>query len=334
MHRCRPEFKPWFCALLIAAAWPVVAQQSVVFTKPTDLPTDKANDFMGDAHKTSGTFNAPSPFFSSGKPQADYDILPGVRPPHTPSPAEIKQWQKSSDERQNWTLMTPEQILNLPTPEKILGLPDPNHEENLSIEEKYIRRQERQRSFSATNALRHSEDFLKQDDNPFQTKNIAQQQLQDDRRAGTLSTSRYGLGPAVTAPPITDAGRDPDSIWHSAFNVMPAVPKPDPIQVAAMERFRAMMEPPVVAKPAVVSSFSTPAPVVDHNMQAMPAYNPAGHSFSSLENNSGRPIGINPLPTITGERPSDNLPQPKPLVKLPPWMTDGPQAGTPPRSKF
>lgn len=326
--------KPWFCALLLAAAWPVAAQQSpVVFSKPGDLPTDKANDFMGTDHKGAGGSAAPSPIVSS-KPRADFDVLPGAQPPRIPSPAEVKQWQKSEDERKNWTLMTPYEILKIPTPQQILGLPDPNHEENLSTEEKYIRRQERERNASATNAMNRPDGFLKSDDNPFQSRKNDQQQ--PDQRNGMLSASRLGPGSAPLQP--VDAARNPDSIWHSAFNVIPQAPKPDPEQVAAMERFRAMMEPPAVEKPAPVSGIATPAaPVIghnDHNMQAMPSYNPAGSTFTPVQNTAGRPMGINPLPTVTGQRPLDNAPKPKPLVKPPPWMTDSPQPGQPLHSKF
>ena len=44
--------------------------------------------------------------------------------PQTPaiSPAQAQQMQRLLDERKNWALLTPEQILGLPTPEKILGI--------------------------------------------------------------------------------------------------------------------------------------------------------------------------------------------------------------------
>ena len=332
----RPHLKPWFCALLLTAAWPVVAQQSVMFSKPGNLPTDKANDFMGTDHKGSGPANGPVPAVGS-KARADFDILPGAQPPRMPSPEEIKQWKKAEDERKNWTLLTPYQILNIPTPEQILGLPDPNHEENLSTEEKYLRRQERERNMSATNALRQPDGFLRADDNPFRSKNDAresQQQMQQDRQNGVLTAARLGSGSAPLAPLTRDAGRNPDSIWHSAFNVVPELPKPDPEQVASMERFKAMMERPVVEKPAAVSGMPTPAPAVDHNMEAMPDYNPAGRSFTPVQNNIGRPTGLNPLPTITGQRPLDAAPKPKPIVKAPPWLSGETQPGQPLRPKF
>ncbi|HSY17047.1 MAG TPA: hypothetical protein VK815_01875, partial [Candidatus Acidoferrales bacterium] len=302
--------KPWFCALLLAVAWPAAAQQSVIFSKPGDLPTDKANDFMNSEHKGAGAVNGPSPMVSA-KPRADFDILPGAQPLRMPSPAEILQWQKAMDEKKNWTLLTPYQILNIPTKEQIMGLPDPNHEENLSTEEKYIRRQERERNASATNAMRRPDGFSSADDNPFESKNDRQQR--QNRPDETQSTVRLGPGSSPLAP-IMDGGRNPDSIWHSAFRVIPEAPKPDPEQVAAMERFKAMMEPPAAVKPASLSGFSTPAtPVVDHNLQPMPDYNPAGRTFVPVQNNAVRPTGLNPLPTVTGQRPLDAAPKPKPL---------------------
>ena len=42
------------------------------------------------------------------------------RPPI--SPAQVQAMQRQLDERKNWALLTPEQILGLPTQEKILGI--------------------------------------------------------------------------------------------------------------------------------------------------------------------------------------------------------------------
>jgi len=77
-------------------------------------------------------------------------------------------------------------------------------------------------------------------------------------------------------------------------------------------------------------------PTPDPYMQAMPAsYNPAGHTFTPVQDTASRPTGINPLPTVTGQTPyNQTAPQPKPLVKLPPWMSTEPQPGQMPQRKF
>jgi hypothetical protein len=121
------NLKRWLCAVLLAAAWPVAAQEPMVFSKPVDLPTEKANDFMGDQHRAPGALNSPGSLFGS-QPQADFDILPGTQPPRQISAEEVKQWQKLLDDKKNWTLLTPEEFMGIPTAEQIMGLPDPNHE--------------------------------------------------------------------------------------------------------------------------------------------------------------------------------------------------------------
>ena len=116
--------------------------------------------------------------------------------------------------------------------------------------------------------------------------------------------------------------RRAESPWADAFNQPPLAPKPDKEQQAQMERFRAMMEPPPPEKP-VVSAGMPPlqAHRPDPNMQASPAFNPSGNSFTAVRDSASRPYGITPLPPVTGVRPS-SAPKPKPLVEPPPWVKD------------
>jgi hypothetical protein len=333
MNRVCRHVKGWIGVVLLAA-WPAVAQESMVFTKPADLPTDKANDFLGDQHHDLGLYGSSAPLFG-GKPKADFDILPGAQKPTPLSPAEIRQWQKFLDDKKNWTLMTPEEILGIPTPEQIMGLPDPNHEENMSATERYIHRQERQQNLSATNAMTQTDYFKKDDGSPFQWQNSDTEN--DPQRSRTERLAGAYQSPDGAQSPLsgTDPNRDADSTWHSAFTFAPPPPKPDPQQVASMENFRALLEPVAPEKPAAPSGFSpAPAPAPDPYLQPMPAFNPAGRSFIPVSDTAGRPMGINPLPTITGQTPMQSAPKPKPLVKLPPWLSTEPDLTRPPQGKF
>jgi hypothetical protein len=68
-------------------------------------------------------------------------------------------------------------------------------------------------------------------------------------------------------------------------------------------------------------------------MTPVPAsFNPNGRSFRGLESDISRPMGLTPLPGVTGP-----IPQPKkisPLVQPPPWMQSGLQGSTLPQRQF
>lgn len=349
----RPYLKRWLCLLLLAgaAARPAVAQTSMVFTKPADIPTDKANDFMVGTDHSLGALSSGASVFGN-HPTADFDVLPGAQPVQPLlTPDQIKQWQKSMDDKNNWTLVTPEEIFGLPTPEKIFGLPDPNDADNLTATERYMNHEERQQSASATNALREADSLAGRDTGTFDQQNSWEnQKYQADRNASlpflnNLNNSGRSPDGSPLDPAGADASQNPDSLWHSAFSTVPTPPKPDPAQVALMEHFQALLAPQsqTLDQPAMGSGLSsplateaTPAPAPDPNMQPMPSsYNAVGHSFAPLEDTASRPMGITPLPTITGQTPN-NLTPPveKPLVSLPPWMSSAPPSGRPAQIKY
>ncbi len=337
MNCHRAILMPVLTAALFAAGR-AGADDAIVFSKPASLPTEKANSFMEQApHQMSDAYNAPSPMFG-GTPQADFDAAAGqqLQQQQQFSAEQLKQWQKLLDKKKNWTLLTPEEILGVPTSKKILGLSDAENDERLTVEQRYIRRQERQLDISQTNGLHQSGGFSSPDENPFQKQSSNQQQFNQDQRLG--QSARNYFGQPMTAQAGVNPRQSGGMVWKSAFNPSSvAEAKPDLEQAALMERFRAMMEPPQREKPVVPAGFSQPAPPVhDPNMQPMPAYNPAGNSFAPVHDFAGRPTGIVPLPTITGARPALATPEKrKPLVNLPPWMTEDDKPPTaPPQRKF
>jgi hypothetical protein len=303
------------------------AEESIIFSKPADKVSERANVFMDQSpRKTPGGAKAPSSIFSSG-PEASYDILPGSQPPAPVSQEQIKQWQKLLDDKKNWILTTPEEIMGVPTAEKILGLPDMSGDDKLSTTERYMKNQERQRNISATNAMRRADSAWGENlDSPFDS---ARSERQKSRAGlGQDLPNNYGqlLNGRLDSRDGMDSAKRSDSPWKSAFIVVPAQPKPDPEQVASMERFRALMEAPEPEKPVVVSGYSAPSvPKVNPNMEPLPQFNPAGNSFTPMKISAARPTGIAPLPTITGQTVKSSTPQPKPLTKPPPWLSDKPQ---------
>ncbi len=318
-----------------AAAQLAGAQNAINFSKPAD-PVDTANAFVSpNEHKLVDSSRAPTPLFGL-KPRGEFDVLPGAPRPRPLSPEQSRQAQKFFDEQNNWILRTPAEIMGVPTVEKILGIPDPDG--NLSTQERYLKRREQQRSDSATNALTHGIRAGHQDESPLaaargeQKRNAAGELIvpNSQKTAGGFLTGQADQ--VLTA----DEERRARSPWTSAFAVPPPLPKPDLAQQASMERFRAMMNPPAPEKP-LVSALVVPVP--NPNFQPLPKINPAGNSARPMEDGIGRPMGLMPLPTVTGVRPGQlNAPKPKPLVEPPPWLAQDkkttPKPGVFPQRKF
>jgi len=342
MRNLRSILTPIFAAVLLATH-SVCADDSIIFSKPADLPTEKANSFMDQApRKLQDSYTAPSPLFGNG--QVEFDRLPGPQPTPQLTGEQFKQWQKMLDQRKNWTLLTPEELLGLPTPEKIFGLPESESEQRLTVEERYIRRQDRLRATSATNAMRQAGGLMTEDENLFQRRADGQQSFGQDLRPGQSGRNNYFGQPASALAgqgnnsAVNSAAKGGGNFWKSGFNPQPqVVDRREMEQAAALAQIRALMEPPAPAKPSVAADiYHSVTPVRDPNMQVLPTYNQNGNTFRPVANSVGRPIGIMPLPDITGTRPSTSVPEKrKPLVELPPWLEDKKKPPTtPPVRKF
>jgi hypothetical protein len=339
MFFCEVNFaaRRFSLAALVMLGLPAAAQQAIDFSKPLDSdPASKANAFMPEsARRNPASFNAPLPIFAS-KPGASFDVLPGSPQPVFNN-ANALQWQKFLNDKKNWTLMTPEEVLGIPTPEKILGVADPNDDPSLSADERFLKQREQQVAFAATNGLHHADSLLWQ---------------KDDAPGGLFQMPDHEtpFARAMTAP-NPDASRNPGSVfsphsadttvvdgkfnstWASPFNTPPLAPKPTPEQLAEMKVFHDLMDPPQDKTPQSSGLFAPPAIAIDPNMQPVPAsFNPNGRSFTPLLNDIGRPTGLTPLAGVTGQ-----LPPPKkvaPLIQPPPWMKDPLQNSTMPQRQF
>ena len=336
MNHCRSILTAAGCWVLLALAAVVArADEPIVFSKPKDALTEKANAFMEQQpHKLSGNYNASKSVFD-GKPQADFDILPGYKKPRPFSPAELKAMEKNLDQQRNWALQTPEEIFRLPTAEKIFGIPDPD--QNLSATDRYLKRQDLRRNASATNAFARAGTLNGQDEGAFQNWRGEQKKNSTDGFSDLNErnrTDRFG-NRIANGISLEEATRRKDSPWSSSFDVPDAAPKPDKAALAAMERFRALMEPPQLEKTlAPAPGLATPpmpaAMPVTPGFQSPGAgfqkrenYNPGGSSFKPVSDSASRPTGVMPLPTVTGTRPAQwSQPKAKPLVEPPPWVVE------------
>ena len=104
----------------------VFAQQGA--TDPDDakvIPLDQQNLF-DDREVLGPNGLGPDPTMVRARPNQGFDILPVA--PLTSE--QQKMLQHSVDNQKNWTLLTPEEILNVPTMQKILGIPDSDDDGN------------------------------------------------------------------------------------------------------------------------------------------------------------------------------------------------------------
>ncbi len=321
-------------AAVVTAAMPAPGQQAIQYTRPGDRDSSNRVEVIAPTRIqrfSVGAYNAPSPLFGDKTPTVSFDALPGTPDPNAVPAVNALQWRKFLEGKKNWTLMTPEQVLGIPTPEKLLGLPDPNEDPSLSAEEQFLQRQDRQAAAGATNGFHRPDASFLRDDS---ANNQFQQSVDSSRLVQTMGGAFSGatkiLNPSfnMNQDMPLDFNRQPDSVWAGPFHTSEPLPKVAPEQLEGMERFRALMEPSAAPDKSSAPARLPYQPVTttDPNLQIMPAFNPAGRSFSALESVGGKPTGLTPLPGITGPQL-----QPKkevPLVQPPPWLSDSPQPYT------
>jgi hypothetical protein len=317
-------------SMMAALAFSARAQQTIIFSKPADVSPDKANSFMQPSEHHSGDYNAPREFFKDNTP--DPSLLPPP-PPQNNDPS-VKE---ALDKRRNWTLLTPEQILGIQTPEEFLHGQNKIHdgEKKLSLEEQFLLRQSRARTASASNSLAINAPWNRpESENPFalRTRDDENDPLHQSQKNMTPG-SRY-FNQLINAD-NPDAGPDgkPISPWGSAF-AQSERNKATLEQQAAMERFRALMEPSVPPeKPVVTTRFSLPtATTPDPMIQAAAFVNPAGRAIEPLDNHYSKPTGITPLPAVSTPPSTPVTVRPSWQAQLPPWMTEGSQTHNPNRN--
>ncbi len=334
---------PWLGIALGAMLTSAAAQtsdRSIIFSTPksddtsADVPSLQPQDSRLPV--LPGSLQAPDPSLHF---QAPNDFPAG--PPAPADSPQTQRMRKVLEERRNWTLMTPSEILGGTAADDLLQSPgrDPLGRKKESTQlERYLDRQNPSRS-SLTNGWQNERDnspwqFLKDRDgvNPHapnrdSTMDTAQ------RLNEYLSSRRIGDGPANQ--------NNKNFGWDSFTPPAPQKrDKPDLEQLAAMDRFRQMLDPgpaPLAGSSPESKFFPQPktAPVSDPYL-TQPDFipNPSGGSYSPLTTGIGKPTGLTPLPGIVTQpgiapaTPPAWAPQPAP------WLMQGPQPFVMPQRKF
>ncbi len=324
----------------VMLALPAVAENTIQFSKPVDPElVNRANASVPtptQRRSVVGGVSAPTDVFSSPANDLPQSVPVMMMPP-------TEAMKEALNRRDNWTLLTPAEIMGVPTAEKILGLPDAKGEDKLSSDERFLLRlqRERQVASSALSAMRQEDadllqngknasSFARHDDRVPLSRAEAQAQAGSPKYFNPLLNGGPNMPNAGGLKPNSPWGAAPAgaSPWATEFTQPNQLP-PSPDQLAGMERFRALMEPNSPPDKTVVTRY---APVVDPNMQVQPSFNPAGRSYEPVRENISRPQGLTPLPGLTGAYSTPV--QPSAQAQVPPWMQSGAQPFSLPQRKF
>ena len=337
------NFKLWLAAGVLLAAGAAWAQsgQSIIFSKPADhSATPEATDtrIYPGANNPANASSVPSSLFNE-------PAMPNPLPPPQLSPDEQQRMQKDLQNRKDWTLMTPEEILGVATPESLLLPPDQrpeNKDKNLTPLERFMNRQEAERHQAAgTNANGIANnlvrwDFLqKPQDSPDGSR------VEALHANNTANVSPYWKQFFSTAPENNNPAMAQDNagIWQRPFGQVTLPSAADNLaRIAEMERFRAMLSPGAApadkASPGSKFLYSS-QPLPEANAQPAPALTPVFNAVTPVSV-AAKPAELTTLKPLSGQPAAKPATAARPswAPQPPPWLSQTPQPFSPPQREF
>jgi hypothetical protein len=291
--------------------------QAIIFSAPDDGDASSNAPSLAAQPPVSPGFEdaVQAPDFSFKTPPPTGEQMPAP-PPTVISPAE-------ADERANWALMTPAEILGVVTPEQELQIPERDaagQRKNLTVVERFYERQEQEQTngtgefLSSTPSLRG--DFQDDEDARLNANGF------NPLGAGFGNPAQAADSFQTPAPGGGTAIQNGDGGWSKIFISPETTPAQSPSQAADAAEFQQLLEPSQPSKSSRPSSddgfFPSPqtAPSATFGQPA----NPDGALFGQFNN------GIGGLPGVAGQvsvPTATAVPDWKP--QPPPWLLQGPQ---------
>jgi hypothetical protein len=318
MDFLRFNLKLWASVVFTAGALAHCSAQtqpsdgSVIFSKPADNGPAEPASSLELPDETSS-----QPFRSLAGPSQRFPL------PQADANAAL---QKELEDRKNWTLMTPEEIMGVQTPEQIFGLTEQDPDKNLSPEERYLKRREKAETAAETNALSGANGWEHKDlglfDQPDTSDPFSPQYKQTDsstfsRIFSPAQTSLFGQKTASSKmTPVSSSSQA----------------KADKEEEEEMARFRALIGevPPPSLSPTPALSVSSPS------LQPLSQFDALGHPVESRDSDLSKPNELTSLAQFTGSyTPPKKTKKPSWEPQAPPWLSDGSTPPTtPPVRKF
>ncbi|HEU5396149.1 MAG TPA: hypothetical protein VFV81_03215 [Verrucomicrobiae bacterium] len=307
---------------LAARAQGDAGTESIIFSSPQGGsgpgPTVAPSRSPATASPTLGStpelFSQPSPRIVVPPPQN--------RPP-----------QKSRDD---WTLMTPAEILGVETPEKALKSAQQKaydrDREGRTPMERFLKRQS-EAEMGLTNAAGVNAAL------GWDFSRLNKEQDLDESQpwnSGYNSTRREDFLRSSLNEWTANPSRKGDNVNFSGVKRPPGPVSAQ--QANAMSQLQQLLQSAeksdALRQKAEAKAFSAVAAEPDPNLQPQPRVNPAGQSFQPLESGITRPTGITPLPTATVSPVAPPVATPSWAPQPPPWVSQNPQPLSIPQRKF
>jgi hypothetical protein len=322
---------------VVLSAAAQTSDRSIIFSTPATDGAQAATPSLAPQNSLEPalpeSLQAPDPALQY---QAPSDF-PDAPPPVMITP-QARRMQKLLEDRKNWTLMTPAEILGVPPTDESLQPPERDAlglDKNPTQLERYLNRADQARSGPTNGYDQASSPWqFSRDRNALDPLDVTRDSTVDAaRRLSEYLNGRRGGDES--------ADRSDKHFGWDAIN--PPAPQttgqPDLEQMAAMDRFRQLLNPspaPTTANTPDNGFFATPnnVAVTDPNI-TQPDFvpNPAGASFTPLTSGIGKPTGLTPLPGITTPEIT-TTPAPAWAPQPAPWLSQMPQPYVMPQRKF
>jgi hypothetical protein len=325
----------WLLFLASAsAAVPVQAQDAKSAGQPISFSSPANSDAVPDVSlvpKSPDLSGLPDALLVPKSLNSDANSTPPSFVPRTVSPAQVDQLKTMLDDRKNWSLMTPEEILGVDTPEKILQIPRRDaagQEQKLSAVDRYNQR----RNQTQTPGVNGYDDNANNQDRRTDAGAI-------NPVGSRLGNSSAGIWDQPVIAPENGilGGQNGDSSWSKLFGSSQQSSDPDPAQLAAMDRFKQLLQPsPSPATMTTPSSgdaaSATPYYAPRDYRFGQSAANPSAASYTSLSSGIVTASGLKTPGAVQNN--SQPAAPPAWVPKPAPWLSKMPQDFVVPKQKF
>jgi len=316
--------------------------QPILFSSPgsdnatTNVPrlsTPSPVDFASPLQKSDLVFDFNNVPASAQQPRSTPPVF---------SPANNQRLRELLDQRNNWALLTPAEILGVKTPESFGQTSEweaDGRQRTKTAMERYLDRHS-QAQTADTNGLQSDSS------SPFVTfpgdwGNQPDVNFPMPINSG-LDNAEQLLKRFLNAAPNnnTPSNPNPAANWPAQITT-PQRPQPvqNPAQQVEMDRFRQLLTPvsssAAVTTPSPGNTIFSPAQTRTDSHLGLPASSRVGASLPTLSSGIGMPLGLTPLPGITAPTNWQQAGvQPDWAPKPPPWLSQTPQPSAIPQRKF